>query len=364
MKVLFISNPNSTHTQRWVHALSERGVSVYLYSFRKAEDPLFYKILKNVEISSFKEDTYTNRSTISRLFLYYIPLIVSIRKVYKTFNPDIVNAHYISNNGLFTALALVKPFVLTVWGSDIFNYPKQGLLRKWLTKFVLKRANTIVSSSNVMACEISKYTKSKSIEVIPFGVDCLNFKPHESPKSNECIVIGTVKSLKKIYRIDMLIEAFSKIDKRFNTQLMIVGGGEEENNLKKLARKLEVDSKVHFVGAIKNYDLPRLYNVMDIFVSLSKFESFGVSTVEAMACELPVISSDAPGFKEVVINKETGVMITNPNADIVAETMEVMIIDRNMRKEMGKKGRKRVLELYDWEKNVTDMINVFKKVSI
>lgn len=364
MKVLFISNPNSTHTQRWVHALSERGISVYLYSFRKAEDPLFYKILKNVELSSFKEDNYTKRSTITRLFVYYIPLIISIRKIYKTVKPDIVNAHYISNNGLFTALACIKPFVLTVWGSDIFHYPKQGLLRKWLTKFVLKRANTIVSSSNVMACEISKYTKSKNIEVIPFGVDCLNFKPNDNPKSDDGIVIGTVKSLKKIYRIDMLIEAFSKIEKKFNAQLMIVGGGEEEKKLKKLARKLEVHSKVHFMGTIKNYDLPRIYNVMDIFVSLSKFESFGVSTVEAMACELPVISSDAPGFKEVMINRETGIMITNPNADIVAKTIEEMIVDHNMRKEMGKKGRKRVLELYDWENNVTNMINVLKKVSI
>lgn len=361
MKVLFLSNPNSTHTMRWVSALSERGVEVFLYSFRKAEDEFFYSRLKNVRIESFREDVYRDRSSVIRLFCYYIPLIMSIHRIWRREKPDVVNANYISNNGLFAALSLVRPLIVTAWGSDVFFYPKQGgIIRRWLTKLVLWKADKLISSSHVMAEEMYKYvSRYKKIAVVPFGVDCDCFKPDGKDKSVG-IVIGTVKSLKRIYRIDMLIEAFAIVVENIDTQLMIVGGGEEVKNLKRLARKLGIGDKVYFMGAIQNYDLPPLYNAMDIFVSLSKFESFGVSTIEAMACELPVVSSDAPGFKEVMIDGKTGVIVGEPTAEKVAAEIKRLIDDVSLRKQMGKIGRERVLQLYDWNKNVDALIGHYK----
>ena len=91
-------------------------------------------------------------------------------------------------------------------------------------------------------------------------------------------------------------------------------------------------------------------------------ESFGVAAVEAMACEVPIIVSDAGGLKEVVINNETGFVVPRKNEKEIAKKIKEYILNEELRNKFIANGRRRVLEEYDWDKNVDYMIQVYKEI--
>ena len=122
---------------------------------------------------------------------------------------------------------------------------------------------------------------------------------------------------------------------------------------------------IKFKGFILNSKVPKVINEIDIFVvpSILDSESFGVAAVEAMACEVPVIVSDADGLKEVVIDNKAGFIVPKKDYKAIAEKIKILINDRELRQRLGKIGRERVIELYNWSSNVENMIDIYKKLN-
>mgnify|MGYP000092389742 FL=1 len=217
-----------------------------------------------------------------------------------------------------------------------------------------------------MAEEIQKYT-SKGIKVTPFGVDINEFKPLNVDsifKPNE-IVIGTIKTLEEKYGIEYLIRAFSIVKKRNNQlplKLLIVGEGSQKTYLKKLAEDLGIAEDSVFTGKIVHSLVPVYDNMLSISVSVSvsNSESFGVAVIEASACEKPVVVSNVGGLPEVVEDGVTGLIVPPRNPEKTALAIEKLILDSSLRAEMGKAGRKRVFQLYNWHNNVQQMISIYK----
>ena len=110
--------------------------------------------------------------------------------------------------------------------------------------------------------------------------------------------------------------------------------------------------------------MPEALNEFDIFCALSQLdsESFGVAVVEAMAMGKPVVVSDVDGFCEVVKDNETGYIVQRKNIEEIVAKLKKLILDEELREQLGKAGRKRVEEKYDWEKNVDTMLEVYQKV--
>jgi glycosyltransferase involved in cell wall biosynthesis len=128
-----------------------------------------------------------------------------------------------------------------------------------------------------------------------------------------------------------------------------------------MAEDLGLKESVEFVGIVENSNLPQYYNRFSVAVypSISDSESFGVAAVEAMACECPVVASDADGFTEVVSNGETGIIVPKGDIECTAKAIQEFIDNPYLRIIMGKKGRERVLELYNWEDNVKKMLQIY-----
>ena len=237
-----------------------------------------------------------------------------------------------------------------------------------MIQFNLYRADKILSTSHVMVLETKQYT-NKEIHVTPFGIDLSKFKKMEfhTDFSPETIVVGTVKTLSSKYGIDYLIKAF-KIVKENNSdlslKLMIVGDGEDKIKLVNLCRNLNISDDVVFVGKVNNNLVPNYLNVIDIYVALSTLESesFGVAIVEASASEKPVVVSNVGGLPEVVANNKTGFVVESKNPQEAAKKIEKLILDKALRVKMGKAGRERVKELYNWEENVSLMVATYSKL--
>ncbi|QKJ64820.1 glycosyltransferase [Flavobacterium sp. M31R6] len=366
MKILLLSNANSIHTKRWATSLAQRNIEICLFSLEKNEDMEYEKFSNIIIIDGGFQNNSSKDGEISKITLIqYLPKLL---KVIKNFKPDIVHAHYATSYGLLGALCGFKPFILSVWGSDIYDFPKISFIHKLMIKFNLYRADEILSTSHVMALETNKYTK-KRIHITPFGIDLSKFRKIETNSffSSEAIVIGTVKTLSSKYGIDYLIKAF-KIVKEDNPslqlKLMIVGEGEDKTKLVNLCENLDILNDVNFVGKVENYLVPNYINMMDIYVALSNSESFGVAIIEASACEKPVVVSNVGGLPEVVANNETGFVVESKNPQEAAYTIEKLILDKSLRITMGKAGRERVKKLYDWEDNVDLVIGIYSKVNL
>jgi glycosyltransferase involved in cell wall biosynthesis len=365
MKVLILSRGDSLHTQRWVNSLSQRGVDVYLLSLGKVELSEF-EIPEEKIISVGFSDFHSTSGVKRWLYFTYIP---KVKRLIDRVKPDILHAHYATTYGFLGAVSGFHPFVLSVWGSDIYDFPEKSILHRLLVKFSINSADEITSTSHVMADEVKKYlsqnNKSK-ISVIPFGVDTQIFKPGEKdPKLRDFIVIGTVKSLEKKYGIDTLIESFAILKRRhpdLPLRLVIVGEGSEKDRLISLARNLGIFEDVNFVGRVRNKEVPKFLYSFDIFVALSRLESFGVAVVEAMACGKPVVVSNIGGLKEVVEQGVSGLIVPPENPEEASKAIETLIFSENLRREVAKNARERVLKLYDWNKNVEMMLSLYEKV--
>ena len=335
------------------------------------DDTDYYKSLDNVKVTCLNYYKVTNIQVGSLNKLYYIFALKAILKAIRDFEPDIVHSHYLSSYGILGVLTGFHPLILSVWGSDIFTFPKISSLHRKIVKFCLSKADIILSTSNIMSAEVLKYTQKRVI-VTPFGVDIGSFRPGKSSLEifeEDAFVIGTIKKLRPKYGIKYLIEAFSiilKKQKNMQPRLLIVGSGTEEGRLKKLTEELGIQKYVSFLPEIPHDKIPEYFKYIDVFtaLSISDSESFGVSIIEASACEIPVVVSNAGGLPEVVEDGKTGIVV--PVKDIIsaAEAIEKLIIDADLRLSMGRKGRERVSKKYNWNENVSLMVDIYHNVNI
>jgi glycosyltransferase involved in cell wall biosynthesis len=206
-----------------------------------------------------------------------------------------------------------------------------------------------------MKAEVLHYV-NKEVTVTPFGVDVNEFSPQqvESLFPADVKVIGTIKTLELNYGIDVLIKAFVLVKKQYSgkLKLMICGDGTKEKELKQLAAETDYHDDILFTGRIKQQDVPRYHNMIDIFVNVSLQESFGVAVVEAMACEKPVVVTSVGGLKEVVEENISGVFVPPSDVEKTASAIISLLNDPEKAKRMGKAGRENVLRRYDWKKNL------------
>jgi glycosyltransferase involved in cell wall biosynthesis len=364
MRILLLSNLLSTHTIRWAKALSKTH-DILIFGF-SLPTPELKKELDGINfISTGIKDSKPFRNY-SLKKLSYFKAIPRIRKIIEKFKPDILHAHYASSYGLIGALSGFHPFIVSVWGSDVYDFPNRSFFHKILLKHNLRKADIILSTSNAMADQVSKFTP-KDILVTPFGIDLKRFYKNRKIDKiiNNEIVIGTVKTLDKIYGIDYLIRAFKILSDRnlnINLKLLIVGGGPIERELKKLTIDLKIDDRTIFTGNIPQDKVPEYLNMLDIYVALSISESFGVAIIEAGACELPVVVSRVGGLVEVVENGKTGYIVPPKDSLEAANAIEKLLVSEVTRDEFGKNARNRINELYNWDNNVGLMNSIYSSL--
>lgn len=360
MKVALLSGASSIHTIRWANGLAKAGIDVYLISQHPLLEPVDSKV--NTYILPY------------RGVAGYFTMVPKVKRILKKIRPDIVNAHYASGYATTASLVNYHPWILSVWGSDIYYFPQRSPLHKMLVRTNLLSADRVASTSYAMADQTKVLTPElQNISITPFGVDINYYDSLTTPLSKKddsiSLTIGTVKSLSKTYGIDILIQSFSLLLKKLKKshpelipkiQFRIVGSGAQENELKNLTRSLGLDHIVKFVGRVENNDVPYELDKLDIYVALSRSESFGVAIIEASAAGRPVIVSDVGGLPEVVINGETGLIVPKEDPVKAAEAMYKLVLDRELRIKLGETGKKHVYSKYDWDKCVEIMVNLYK----
>lgn len=356
MKLLFLAAGNSIHTIRWVNTLSEKGHDVYLV-YLPNHSPDVDKINCDVKLHSLK---YGGNKG------YYLNT-KEIKKIVEKIKPDVINAHYASGYGTLARLSKMKPLLLSVWGSDVYDFPYKNFITEKIVVKNILNSDMIASTSSIMGEQVKKLVNkpNMNIETTPFGVntDLFEVKKHKQTKEN--IKIGIVKTLAPKYGITMLISAISDLRASdYDVYLDIYGDGPQKKELEELIKKLNLEKYVKLMGRVPNTEVPKILLTFDIFAvsSIYDSESFGVAVVEAMAAGLPVVASDVDGFTEVVENNVTGFIYPRDSKAELVKYLATLIEDNDKRSDMGEKGRKRVETFYNWDENVKKMESLYRKL--
>lgn len=361
MRIALLAPANNVHTHKWLDFYSARGIDVYAISLESHAE------------SSAGGPGGPKRPGVRQALLplafghkaAYLLTVSRLRKLLEQADPDLVHAHYVSSYGLLGALANRHPYVVSVWGSDVYDFPQQGPAQRRIVEFALGRADAVCSTSHVMRTETAKYT-DKPIAVTPFGVDVTRFAP--APRAPDGrVVFGIVKTMKPKYGIDVLLRGYREFGDRVGpdafgrTELVVVGGGPALEEYRALAGELQLGERVRFTGQVAHADVPAAINALDVFFvpSVLDSESFGVAAVEAQACGVPVVVSDVGGLPEVVRAGETGFVVPPRDPGAIADRMQALAVDEALRARLGRAGREHAVAEYTWERNAALMLEVY-----
>ncbi len=307
MKICLLAPANNPHTQKIAYTLKQKGYKINICTFHNA-------YLPGMDVKYFAP-------LINPLGkINYILNSQLIKKFLKVIKPDILHAHYVSNYGVVGYLTGYHPFIISVWGSDIYDKPSNIIL-KHLIKRALASCNKILSTSKTMAEQTKKFVKSRDIIITPFGVDLTKFYQRERKNSNK-FAIGTARGLVPKYAIRYLLKAFAIFSKENPlSELHIAGEGPQKKELIRLSQNLGVSNKVKFYGYINPDNIPEFLSMLDVFCmpSVEESESFGVAVLEAQACGIPVIASKTGGLHETILNGKTGFLVPPKDPKFIAE---------------------------------------------
>lgn len=360
MRILLLSDTYSEHTEKWALGLANEGIEIGLFSFNKAS----YAWYSQPNITVLFEPHEKIAANKSSTKLSYLAHVKTLRQKIKQFRPDIVHAHYSTSYGLIGALSGFHPYVISSWGTDVMKFPQKNFIAKTILKFNFSKADLLCATSNTIKNFI-KPVSAKQVTVIPFGVNVNTFRKSnfENPFGENAFVIGSIKPLEEIYNNHILIQSFALLSaKHHNMRLMIIGEGSEEHKLKELCDKLNVSDKVMFTGRIPFEKISQYFNMLDVLANLSEYESFGVSVIEAMACEKPVVVTNVGGLKEVVVDDTVGLKVEPGNVDQTVAAIENLVLNKELCIIMGKNAREHVLKNYNWDVNLHQMISEYKKL--
>lgn len=164
--------------------------------------------------------------------------------------------------------------------------------------------------------------------------------------------------------LDILIPAFRKVrDRNANAHLLIAGPENDEygQQVRKWVKQYHLTDAVHFVGMLQGSDVTQAYVDADVFALPSYTENFGMTVAESAACGLPVVISNQVNIHQEVAKAGAG-LVTQCNVDEVADALDTLLRDRELRYAMGQSGRRMVREYFTWESIVQSMSQQYQKV--
>lgn len=367
MRICYIADAPSIHTQRWVRYFADKGHEIHLISVKPFEGDFRGGEAGNVALYLLKR--VPPRIRIISFLINTLFLIVQIRKIVRKIKPDILHAHYISDNGLLAAMSGFHPLVLSAWGSDILVDVHRSRILRYFAEFALKRADLITSSGeNVMEEMIRLGADPNKINYILHGVDTGSFNPAERSEALrrslgifDSPAVISVRHLTPLYDVESLIKAIPLVLRQVpEVKFIIAGDGDQRGYLEELADLLGVADGVRFVGWIPHDELPNHLASADIYVSTSLSEGgVSVSLIEALACGLPSVVTNVGDFRKWIESGENGFVVPIKRADLLAEKIIYLLENRELRDQMGKANRQLIEERANYEQEMCKMAKLY-----
>lgn len=295
-------------------ALADNGHQVHFITYRQP-----------ARLDFFSENLFYHEVSVSNYPLFDYPpyelaLASKLVDVVRFEKLELLHVHYAIPHAsaafmakqILATFGIHIPVVTTLHGTDITLVGKDPTYKPVVTFSINQSDGVTAVSENLKEDTYKHFEVKKDIKVIPNFIDLerFNLKAKDHFKlaiapNNERVVVHT-SNFRKVKRTQDVVHIFEKIQKVIPSKLLMVGDGPERVYCEQLCRDLEICDNVRFLG--KQDAVEEILSVADLFVMPSESESFGLAALEAMACKVPVITSDAGGLPELNINGVTGFM--------------------------------------------------------
>ncbi len=231
---------------------------------------------------------------------------------------DLLHVHYAIPHASSAYLAnqILKkknkniPFITTLHGTDITLVGKDKMYESVVT-FSINESNAITAvSENLKQETLNSFAIEKEIHVIPNFVDIKRFSQSNKDHFRKMLapnnekILAHVSNFRKVKRVEDVVYTFDLIRKKIPCKLLMIGDGPERQSMESLCREIGACEDIRFLG--KQDKLEEILSITDLFMLPSAYESFGLAALEAMGCQVPVISSNAGGIPEINIHGVTG----------------------------------------------------------
>jgi N-acetyl-alpha-D-glucosaminyl L-malate synthase BshA len=249
---------------------------------------------------------------------YVLALTGKLVDVVKYEKLDILHVHYAIPHAtaahlaqqILAAQGIRVAIVTTLHGTDVTLVGKDPTFEP-VVSFAINQSDAVTAVSDFLKADTYRHFHvEKDIEVIPNFVDLNRFTHRAKSHFKMAIapngerIVTHISNFRKVKRIDNVIHVFNGIRKALPARLLLVGDGPERQKAENLCRELNLCDEIRFLG--KQEAVEELLSISDLFLMPSETESFGLAALEAMACQVPVVSSDAGGLTEVNLHGITG----------------------------------------------------------
>ena len=270
---------------------------------------------------------------------YETSLASKLVDVVENYGIDILHVHYAVPHAAVAYMArkiLISrnryvPFVTTLHGTDITLVGSNPAFAPTITFSINKSDGVTAVSNSLRESTLDNFEICREIEVIYNFIDFERFKRNNKEHFKKAIapngerILIHVSNFRPVKRVDDVIFIFKIINEQIPSKLLLIGDGPERGKCEELSRKLGLTKDIRFLG--KQDAVEELLAVADVFLLPSASESFGLAALEAMACQVPVVSSNVGGIPEVNIDGETGFTSGVGMVDKMAEDVMKILKD-------------------------------------
>lgn len=323
-------------------ALANKGHEVHFISYNQP-----------ARLDFFSENVFYHEVNIAKYPLFeYAPYETALAgkmvDIVQSAHLDVLHVHYAIPHASAALLAkqilaqkgIHIPIVTTLHGTDITLVGRE-VTYEHVVSWSINQSDAVTAVSNKLKEEtLQHFDINRPIDVIPNFIDFNRFnkKPREHFKqmiapNGEKIIIHT-SNFRKVKRVEDVVAIFSRIIKEIPAKLLLIGDGPERSHIEKVCREHNTSDWVTFLG--KQEAIEEILSIGDLFVLPSESESFGLAALEAMACEVPVISTNAGGIPEVNVHGVTGFLSNVGDVDSMAQHAITLLKDPEMLKTFRK----------------------------
>ncbi len=346
-----------------------------LKRFEEMDGVKVHRIIRNPFLGPYKSPQGKSKLLSSMAMVHFMlasqfPLARLVRKE----GFDVINAHFAMPAGA-PAMKVSKltstPLVTTLVGGDLYT-PEEPLFMSLFRTILSPGYRYIFSHSALTAISTDTIKRARAlgcnekVVLTPYGIDTKKFsrKPPDKKLVKKLgtggkTVLISVSRLSRRKGLDYLLRAVAALGD--GVKLIMVGDGVERESLTKLSDELGIRDRVVFVGKVPNEKLLDYYNLADIFVLPSLHEGMGIVFLEAMACGLPVVTTNIGGMVDFVKDGKTGLLVDPKNAEQLSDALSKLITDKKLRGRIAKSGERLVRTEYTWGEAAKRYLEVFNK---
>ena len=364
LKVIYCSLDYTPHDHRFLSALAETEHEVFYVRLqrgpRQTEDR---PVPSNIEQVQWAGGQHEFRwRDLPRLTFDF-------RRLTQEIKPDLIHAGPIQTCGLLAALTGFHPLLTMSWGYDLMQDAERNWLMRKITFYVLRFTDFFTSDCETTRQKaIALGMNPKRTIVFPWGVDLQRFTPAVTLRlrsgqalHSSLFTVLCNRAWEPLYGMDVLARAFVEAARqRPELRLMLLGGGSQGNLLRQILTDRGVLERVHFGGQVSQSELPRYYQMADLYISASHVDGSSVSLMEALACGLPALVSDIPANQEWVAEGVNGWLFPDGNVDALSAAILRAYDERMNLAEIGRAARATAEEKADWKKNFRKLLEAYE----